>query len=52
MKNSIQIGNISFNISAVKKMKLAEFEKTYKPFFQGQDMDKIYNRVIKSYIEK
>ena len=46
-KKSIKIGNTSFNIEAVKAMKLKGFKETYSKIkaFEGKDLDALYAEI-------
>ena len=40
-----KVGNTSFQVEAIKKMKLKGFKETYKEVLKGQDLDKVYEEV-------
>ena len=40
-----KVGNTSFQVEAIKKMKLKGFKETYGKVLQGQDLDKVYQEV-------
>lgn len=43
-----KVGNTSFQVEAVSKMKLKDFKNTYKDVLKGQDLDKVYKEVTGS----
>lgn len=40
-----KVGNTSFQVEAIKKMKLKGFKETYGKILKGQDLDKVYEEV-------
>lgn len=40
-----KVGNTSFQVEAIKKMKLKGFKETYSKVLVGQDLDKVYQEV-------
>ncbi len=40
-----KIGNTSFQVEAVSKMKLKDFKETYKDLLKGLDLDKVYKEI-------
>ena len=49
-KTHIQIGNTSFNIEAVKAMKLKGFKDTYSKVkaFEGKDLEALFTQITGS----
>lgn len=45
MDKTMKIGNTSFQVEAISKMKLKDFKKTYEGILPGQDLGKIYEKV-------
>lgn len=43
-----KIGTTSFQIEAIKKMKLKGFKETYGNILEGQDLEKTYNEITGS----
>ena len=44
----VKVGNTSFRVEAIKKMKLKDFKDTYKDLLKGQDLDQVYSDVTGS----
>lgn len=40
-----KVGNTSFQVEAIKKMKLKSFKETYGKVLEGQDLEKVYEEV-------
>lgn len=40
-----KVGNTSFQVETIGKMKLKDFKKTYGEVLKGQDLDKVYEEV-------
>lgn len=40
-----KVGNTSFHVETIKKMKLKDFKDTYRGILKGQDLDKVYTEV-------
>lgn len=45
MDKTKKVGNTSFQVEAISKMKLKDFKKTYEKVLPGQDLDKVYEEV-------
>lgn len=43
-----KVGNTSFQVEAIKKMKLKGFKETYGKVLPGQDLDKVYSEITGS----
>ena len=43
-----KVGNTSFHVDTVSKMKLKDFKDTYGKVLKGQDLDKVYKEVTGS----